>query len=205
MELNSPNLACVRAKNEVTRFAIDRFGRPSEWRRSLLLANLPAPRLRTYTDVPAVIGDAIIGEERTRLCSRILRSTHNAKLSQILRERRGLSGNPDIISAALTQEEQHQLILTLTDREILAYIDELIAAQEIIVATAERRVSKTYAFTGPGDKKCEISSLGIRSLLDEPTVEFTARIVKAYNDLGFDEDLSWRLRGYEGQNREQSI
>lgn len=148
-----------RSKDALNRFIFDSFGPPSEWSKPILYIHRVGkwPNGRPYYDLPALIGDCLIGEERRQLLLRCIQSKHNSFLMQCL-ERAGKSQNsPTEITRNLTTEEQHQLLLLIPDHDLVDHLDELIAKREIRIPPAESRKVKTYTH-GPSRDTISVTS-----------------------------------------------
>lgn len=196
-----------RSKDALTRFILDSFGSPSEWHKPLLSIHRVGrwPNGRPYYDLPALIGDCLVGEDRRQLVLRCILSRHNTFITQSLRQAGKGQSSPVEVTNTLTPEEQHQLLLLLPDHDLVLHIDELVAKRNIRVPPAELRKSKTYAYGPPRDTGSHLSSLGIRSTGHPPVIELAATIWSTYESLGMTDDLSWRLRGHEGTTVHHSV
>ena len=196
--------ACFKA---YTRFFLDRFGSPGEWHGPLVWNNRAGkwPNGRPYYDLPAVIGDCILGTERQTLCTRALRSPHNTRLAAIVNETKSFRDRPEKVASYLSPEEQHQLLLVVPDRDLINLIDELVYCREIKIPPSELRRPKTYAYGRSRDTKSELSSLGLRSTGHPPVIELAASIWNTYKRLGAADDLSWRVRGHGGTSIRHSV
>ncbi|MFA6132762.1 MAG: hypothetical protein WC869_01945 [Phycisphaerae bacterium] len=188
---------CFRAFSSFMRYAHDNIGPRSEWSDAILDIHTSKrwPSGRKYADIPAIIGDCIIGEERSTLLATLLRSGQAAVLNPIIREKRQLSGSPDKVSCGLTPEEQHQLLLLLPDQELVRAIDETVAAGQIKIPPSElRRPTTSCQLWNSRDCRSVLSSLGLRSTSQSPTIEMSARVWNSYEKLGKTEDLMWTVR-----------
>lgn len=198
---------CTRALTAYYRHMADNWGEPSEWKMSLLL--IPGrnrrPDGRRYVDLPAVLGDCLIGSELATLCRRALRSTHNSQLIRSLQEANCVIGNPDALAEALEPEEQHQLLLLLPDKDLVHMIDELVWRGAIAIPASEVRKPKTYVRKLSRDSCSQLSSLGIRSTGHPPVVGLSALVWSTYASLDLIDDLVWRVRGHAGTTLRHSV
>lgn len=197
----------TKALTTFVRHLQDSFGLPSEWHRPLMWIYRRGkwPNGRPYFDLPAVLADCIIGRDREVLCLRALRSSHNMRLSAVIREAKNVEGSPEKITSALSPEEQHQLLLLLTDKDIVNLVDELVCRKEIRIPPSELRKPKTYAYGKVRDNDSQLSSLGMRSTGHPPIIELAALIWNAYTELGITNDLAWRVRGHIGTSLRHSV
>ncbi len=196
-----------RSKDSILHSILDLFGPPSEWDTRIMGISRMGkwPNGRPYYDLPAIIGDCIIGKERTNLLIRCLRSPSNSILMNALSGSRRKAENPKALAEGLTAAEQHQLLLLITDRDLVGYIDELIAKKEILIPPAEMRSKKTYAIDYYRDTASGLSSLGIRSRAHPAVLELASAVWSTYETLGILDDLLWRLRGREGTTLRHSV
>jgi hypothetical protein len=204
-QFNSPFQAGL---NAAMRHIVDNFGPPSEWHKPLLYINRidKWPNGRPFADIPAIIGDCIVGAERTALISRSLRSEHNALLTSVARNAGRDAGRPDELANSFSPEEQHQFLLLLPDETIVRFLDELIACGDISIPPSESRIAKTYKYgVKPRDETSWLSNLGIRSVLHSPVIELADSIWSSYEALKQTDDLRWRLRELEAPTPQHSV
>lgn len=196
-----------QARDSIVDFIIDTMGPPSEWDRPIRLISRHGkwPNGRPYTDLPAVIGDCIIGQERTRLLARCIRSNYNSMLLFHVPNGKKINKSPEEIADSLTAEEQHQLLLMLSDEDLVSFIDELIIKRDIVIPPSELRTPKTYSPGLPKDVGTCLSSLGIRSLSHPPVVELAASIWSTYESLSLLDELQWRLRNHKAPTVRHSV
>jgi hypothetical protein len=145
VDLEQHKNECRRARDSYVRHAFDRWGTPSEWSLALLsFGNGDKwPSGRPYVDLPAVIGDCLIGEERTTLCMRALRSPHNQLLTNVLRASGRRAAPPGDAVQQLSPEAQHQLLLLLPDKDLVGMVDEAVRCKDIRIPPSEVRRVKT--------------------------------------------------------------
>ena len=185
---------CTQAVNSFRRHLSDHFGPASEWQKAILTSEVHGrwPNGRPYFDLPAVIGDCIVGAERSAACQIALRSPRFSLLSVVVERAKGIKGGPDQLVAKLSPEEQHQLLLMLPDKELIEIVDALVFQKTIKIPPSELRHPKTYSPGWPKDTKTQLSSLGLRSNGHPPIIELAALIWTAYERLGQTDDLAWR-------------
>jgi len=203
-QFNTPLQA---AHNSVTRHILDAFGQPSEWHKPLLYIHRIEkwPNGRPFFDLPAIIGDCILASERTALLNRAVRSEHNTLLLNAVRNLGKQMRRPEELAQSLTPEEQHQLLLLLPDASLVRFLDELIAAQDIVIPPSESRTRKTYTYGPTRDTSSRVTSLGIRSRAHPPVIELSGAIWSTYAALNQIDDLRWRLREHEGSTPRHSV
>ncbi|MCB2144908.1 MAG: hypothetical protein KQI81_00435 [Deltaproteobacteria bacterium] len=185
----------------------DHFGPESEWEKPLLLIHRTGKwqHGRPYHDLPTIIGDCIIGPERQNLLKRALKSKYFEFLNKTLREKYGNDIPQLDLVNYLSPEAQHQALLLLPDRDLIYFIDELVANKVILIPPAELRTRITYVY-GPDLKlKSSLSSLGIRSCIYPAVIELASTIWSTYESLGQNDDLSWRLRKTDLSGLKHSI
>jgi hypothetical protein len=199
--------SCTQALNAMGRHLADRLGPASEWRRAILGADRKTkwPSGRPYYDLPAAIGDCILGRERSAACLKALRSSYYQRLWALIERAKGIRGDPDQLVSKLSAEEQHQLLLVLPDKQLIEIVDALVSQKTIKIPPSEHRQPKTYAPGWPSDTRTQLSALGLRSNGHPPIVELAAQIWNAYERLGLTDDLAWRVRNHEGSTLRHSI
>lgn len=201
VKLNEYDGSFKRARDVIARRIIDNFGPPSEWDFPLLYSYRKDkwPDGRPYNDLPAVISDCIIGEERHQLCLRVLKSKYNPEITSILQKTRDIRGTPEQLVRELSPEEQHQLLLLIKDSDLVDFIDDLIGKKQIHIPASELRVARTYRYGRSSDRTSSMSSLGIRSTSRHiAPIELGSSVWNIYERLGLLDDLAWRVRSHGG-------
>lgn len=189
------------------RSILDSFGRQSEWDYAIehIYRRDKWPNGRPFVDLPAIIGDCILGKERSSLLLSFFRSSHTSVLSKCLGATGRRIGEPVSMTAALAPEEQHQLLLVLPDRDIVRHIDLMVASKDIKIPPPEVRKTKMYVYRLSRDTGSCLSSLGIRSTSHAPVIELAAAIWSTYESMGLADDLGWRLRSHKGTTPHHSV
>lgn len=207
VELDQYKSIITNSMLAIQRVIRDDLGPPSEWHRPILrISNNDSGQFyRSCTDLPFIISDCIIGDDRNKLCLRALRSTHNKLLNSAVFEAKHLKGRPEDIVAGLTQEGLHQLLLMLPDTVLIEFIDELVSSKEIKIPPSEVRTSKTPRLKLSNEYDIELSSLGIRYKSHPPVITLASHIWNTYEQLGKLEDISWRVRSHTGSTLRHSI
>lgn len=206
VNLEPYNSTLRTAELAISRCLTDNFGPASEWHWPILEIDYQTERntIRPYKDLPAILSDCIVDSERSALCLRALRSPNNGMIQRILAETKNLTGSPEHIVSNLTAEEQHQLLLLISDRDLINYIDELVSSKTIKIPPSELRTTKSFNYTSR-DIESELSSLGLRSPGHPPVIKLSALICNTYDELGITEDLAWRIRGHSGTTLRHSV
>jgi hypothetical protein len=187
------------------------FGPISEWFR-LLAFRVHDERWSTgreYYDLPVLLADCVVGKERTALLSRAIRSPdgqfiQNALLSSTEGQRnRGRS--PEDLAASVPAESQLQLLLLLSDRDLVRLVDESVADRAIRIPLGETRSSKSSPPAGFRDADSCLSSMGLQSCHTPALVNLVSLILRAYaiNDLCT--DLAWKIRATTSAPIAQSL
>lgn len=192
--------AAKSAGRAIARFLADKWGPAWEWHVPLLRLKQKekCPSGRPFNDLPALISDCVIGDERMCLTSRALRSRHSPVIASAVRKAYNIAGSPEEAAERLSAEEQHQVLLLLPDQELVACIDELVSEKQIRIPPSELRSPRTYTFGSRSGNSSLLSSLGLRSVGHPPPIGFAGRLWNAYSVLGLLEDLDWRLRDHGG-------
>jgi hypothetical protein len=203
--LESPKLPVVQAYTTLKRSFRDKFGKASEWHGALAGLHRGKSRLpgRNLYNLPVLIADCIIGMERTRLLERVIASQSGPAVRKAIAEcpraKQAASGTPGEIAARFSADEQLQLLMVVTDREIASYLDDCILNGVFDIPVSESRAPKSrptqFSFL---DTKSELSSLGVRSVQPAPLAFLCSVLWKAYADSDMSDDLAWRLRAGSG-------
>jgi hypothetical protein len=201
VQLRQPDDDVKHAGDAVVRLIEDSFGPRSEWDWPILWIYREGkwPNGRPFYDIPAVLADCIIGEERQHLLYRALKSPYNGVIVEALRRQRGLQGSPEILVATTSPAEQHQLLLLLRDDDLIAQVDESIARREIRIPASELRSARTYRPGHSSDCPSRLSCLGIRTSSHPAPLELGATLWNTYNELGDLRELEWRVRNHAGE------
>lgn len=94
------------------------------------------------SDMLAFLGDCVVGEDRTRLLSRVFKSSNREYLQQGF----SLKGDPDSLARSFGEAEQLQLLLLVDDITIDRLLDESVSGGLIDVPRGEvRRVERSRA------------------------------------------------------------
>ena len=109
VELQQYNSECLKMKFSIKKFLLDSFDVPSEWGKALRLFMkqqnyLPSRRFR---DMPLVIGECLIGPERSRMLLRSLQSEYNSVLINELKKSKRHFKSLETTVQGLSPEEQH--------------------------------------------------------------------------------------------------
>jgi hypothetical protein len=203
-QFDSQQLAAYRT---IWRLLNDRSGPASQWGGQLerLASNGNQPSGRPYADMPALIGDCVVGTELPALLKAALRSHSGQALRDGLALATGMRGSPDDLAVRLSREEMQQLILMLPDIEIVRFLDDLIVLREIDIPPSELRGAKTYALMHHFDGRSQLSCLGARSTNHPPIVQLYAEICNTYQKLGLADELVWRVRQGNSSSLEHAV
>ena len=196
-----------KAQEAVLRSMSDSVGPPSEWDSAIerMYRGDTWLNAKAFVDLPTIIGDCILGKERSSLLLSFFRSSHNSVLIKCLAATGRRIGDPVSMTAELSPEEQHQLLLVLPDADIVRHIDLMIATKEIKIPPAEVRQTKTYVYGPSRYRGSCLSSLGISCTRHAPVIELGAAIWSTYESMGMADDLGWRIRGHEGTTPHHSV
>ena len=166
VKLDRPAVPFVRARREIRRQLGDAFGRPSEWDTVLSKLNRPSDTYeQDYADLLETVAQCTVGTERTVLVAAALRGPEESKLREVIaasRKRKDLDAPAETIAARLSPEEQLQLLMLLTDAQLVETIDDAILKRDLRIPLGEIRYS-AQSFVLSSQNKCELSILGIRS------------------------------------------
>ena len=181
------------------------FGQKSQWRYTLIGKQHQDiyPYGRKYYDIPTLIGDCILDQERLILLSEILSTAYGRNIRNIIsmnQRTKSFSERSSIeVSKLLSYSEQLQLILIIPDDILLRIIDDCVKIKKIYIPPSETRSSKhTQEKQRLLDENCELSSLGIRSSKYNPSLMLAHLIWDSYEKKNLESELLWRLRGKAG-------
>lgn len=205
VKLLPPSVPIVEAFARIDKALVDREGPPSEWASVLTWLHRgpnPCPT-RAYVDLPMFLGDCILGEERTLLVERALgdgrRDLLRSLCSRPPRHKADGTGSPSELAHRLPPEAQLQLLLVLTDQNLINLVDEAVYERRIKVPLGEHRRCHYLPPHRGGDTGSELSSLGLRSIRNDQIVNLTSALWRAYQACGLINELEWRVRSDAGQ------
>ena len=200
------------ARDSLRKVLEKEFTDPAQWVTvlSALDRNGKWPFGRRYYDIAVLIGDCIVGRERASLVTKALAGHERAFLRQTLgdtsRGKTIATGSPAQVVERLTGEEQHHLLLTLSDLSLIQLLDQAIDNGELIVPANEVRSAR---FAPPqisfADSASELSSLGIRSCNCNPFELLATLVLHAYRIENKMNELEWHLRQFNATNIGASI
>lgn len=197
VELMDANVPVITAISAIRQFMHEAEGPPSEWD-WILEMSLRGSKSRAYVDIPAVLGDCIVGSERTVLLAAALGSKHGPTLRKILaappRKARDADGPADTLSARQSPEAQLQLLLVLPDKDLVSLIDNAVLSRTIKIPLGETREVFGGVVRLHRDSVSELSALGIRSAKRDAIVNLTSAVWRAYQTLGLSTELEWKVR-----------
>jgi len=196
--IREPSVPVVDAFSRIKNALVTESGSASEWVETLA-AYLHGPTPRHYVDLPAFIADCIVGTDRSVLLETALNGSRGKDLRGILsvqpRSKRDASGPARAVARNTQPEAQLQLLLALSDTEIVGLIDDAVLSRAIKIPLGETREVIYSTPRHTRDLSSELSALGIRSAKQAPAVNLTSAIWRAYQLLGLSSELEWRVRG----------
>jgi len=212
VSLLPPDIPVVAAFSAINKALIDHYGPPSEWAQCLPWTHRGAGRRsegRRYVNLPILIAEAVIGEERIALVEAALQSAARDSLVKALTGLPRWAGkelkSPSEITSSLDSEEQLQLLLVLPDSTLVSLMDDLAQNKRISIAPGEIRIAKAIPPKKPSDALAQLGPLGVRSCKENPVVALTSVISRAYRSEGLDTDLAWRVGNHSNASLEQSL
>lgn len=200
-----PNIPPVMIYRLLDEVAKRELGHPSDLNAYLLclLRDEDITTARKYYDLPVFIADSILGTERRNLVERGLSGKSAAFLREVIglppRKKATAYGSPEDVANRLSPEEQLQLLLTLTDSELINLIDDCVISGAIQIPAKEvRRARQLPPKLYYADSRSELSALGLRSNFGDPVIALTSLIWDEYEKSGNLNELDWRLRTQPG-------
>jgi hypothetical protein len=183
-----------------------KYGPPSEWQFVLDRLHCRNGWItgRPYYDLPVVIGDCFLDEERTKLLVAALMGPHSELLRKALsrspRKKSDGSGPAAELASRLSPAAQLELLMLMSDAALIELLDSCIDNQILKIPLGEVRSAKLRPPTiRHRDSRTEVSSLGVRSPRENPIVHLSATVWRAYEHCGLMTELEWRVHGDSGR------
>lgn len=189
VKLLPPRIPAINWFDDIKNHLTESIGPASEWHSSLrdLARDKAGTEGRLYYDLPVILAEAIVGDERTTLLARALRGPNGDTLRKTLerspRKKTDGLGTPEEMVTHYSPEEQHQLLLVLSDEHLVQLLDDAIIDDAIKVPIGECRTTKVRPpHAHHEDRPSAISSLGIRSYRKPAPANLVAEILSAYKE-----------------------
>lgn len=200
VELLPPDIVLTNVAHQINDILRDKLGPCSEWDHALTNRYLKRLDSETksleYADLPILIADCIIGDERSELVEEVLKCKERSYINDVLDSALGESlkqESPKEIARKLSAEEQLQLLLILKDELIIRLIDESTAKGLVKVSLGQIRVAKQEVSLSSLSSNCELSRLGLRSIKEHPITTLALLTYKAYSENDSINEMNWRL------------
>jgi hypothetical protein len=198
VKLIAPRIAVIEALDAIERKMRDSLGPASEWFEPIARLHRKGRWAdgRPYIDLPILVADGLIGKDRTTLTAFGLRSNKGDVLRSILRQtvgKGGAEGDPNAVAERLTPEQQLQLMMVLPDETVVSLIDEVVTGGAVRIPIGEIRSGRQSPPHETKDSACELSGLGVRSVLGNQVINLVSTISRTYNEEGDVNELQWRL------------
>lgn len=208
--LNPPQIPLVEAYAQLDKLASHTWQTESHWQDGLAsqgLENSESWPIRSA--LPTFIGDCLVGADRAALFIRALASSHAEALRPVLEAKAGQKarGRPEAIASSLTEDEQLQVLLTLSDGHLKRVIDDLVWAGEIIVPPDEVRQIDPYKLVHLGIYErgsLELSTLGMRDNRHNALLLLRHLTLQAYEG-SHRLDLDWLLKKSPEQSTDEAL
>lgn len=204
--LRPPPIPLTRAYGELETILVREDGPESEWEGSVMRLHRHNrwPRGRPYFDLPALIGDSVFGDERTALVEAALAGSEGPFLRAVLgtppRKRRTAEGTARQVAERLGEADQLQLLLLLSDQQLIHLLDRAAWSTGLTLPPQEVRTPK---LSPPRlrslDASAELSVFGVRAARPVPLASFVSSIWDSYEKRGVLDELGWRLTRRVGQ------
>jgi hypothetical protein len=197
VEMLQPSATVLDILARIKKALFDHVGPSSEWA-SALSWLIHEDRFRRYVDLVPLIADCIPGRDRTTLLEMALHTPHKEMLRAILalppRQDSDAAGPAAVIASRLSSDAQLQLLLSLSDKDLVGLIDEAVFSKAIRIPIGEIR---EITYTSPrhsSDSGSQLSALGLRSVEEPAVVNLVSSIRRSYQLLGLGGELDWRVR-----------
>lgn len=157
VRLLQTRLPFITARSEMRSVANDRLGKQQHWPmifEEIALGAVPTLNLepRKYYNLPTVVAECVVAGELDSLVVLALSQFTSPRLRDTLRLRgyKDLaSATPKEIADRLSIAEKIQLLLVLSDSDLVRTLDHAIWADKIMVAQSEVRTAKLRAVQSP--------------------------------------------------------
>jgi hypothetical protein len=200
--LRPPSVPPVRALQSLRSICEAELGPASDWRFEQLCRPPVVNDIRQFYDLPATVAEALTEDERRYLLFSLLGSDQGPAIRSIIAEKAGRDqsrGSPAEVGARLEDASRLQLLLSLSNTELVRLTDHAIVSAGIRVPLYERRSANIRPPRTPEDLSTDISVFGVRSRHRDPLLHTMAVIWRAYESTGHLEELGWRLRKRAGE------
>lgn len=195
-----PDIPVVDIFGDLHNESIRRSGPASDWHDVLrrLHRRSQSPKISRYHDMIPLVGDTIVGKERTRLLIAALESPNRKWLREVLssspHRKKDAIGPAQQVVARLTEAEKLQMLLLLNDDDLVALIDSCVLDRHIQIPSNELRTPQVRNNKlNPWDSYGELSSFGLRADRRYPLVVLMSAIWRMYESQDLLDELSWKL------------
>jgi hypothetical protein len=155
-------------------------------------------RAREYYDLLALIADAVSDAEKQQLVTEALSGKSGNVLRECIRSAKGKSfekAPSDSLADKLSGSSKVQLLMVLTDGELVELIDKTVFRGQIkIPATETRRSRLIPPKLSSYDLPSTLSILGVRPERERPILFLTSTIWREYKKAGQLTELAWRCQ-----------
>ncbi|MBD1939451.1 hypothetical protein [Microcoleus sp. FACHB-68] len=200
--LDVPDIPLVQAYSQISSIAKDEIGYASPWGRAFAteISLVDGSDSFNWTALPMLLADCIPGKERTQLLAFALNSNQKVFIRETLKKyslKTELNrGNSEEVASKMQPWEQLQILLSISDTDLVSLIDEACNCGVLNIPLSEVRRPKMFPLrvTISKTQTLELKSRGIRLSGDSPSVKLTRLLVESYTESGELSDLSWKIR-----------
>ncbi|GAA3019243.1 hypothetical protein [Streptosporangium longisporum] len=160
--------------------------------------------------LPWLVASGLTSYERRALLASLLAQGSNGlrKQANLLLDRGASRKAPSDLAAGVSDAELLQLILIVSNAEIICHLEQLVDDGEIVLGPSETRypIRNRHAEGGYFNSQAELSRLGIRFRPRQnwTSLQLTTFLLALY-DGPLKEDLSWALRNETGKNVQDQL
>ena len=173
----------------------------SEWKHALdIIYFIKAERelgIR-YNDIAALLGDCITEKGKKILLEEAFKTPKSRELRKTIsnspQKTSLIKGTPAETVSCLKSEELFQLLLTLSDKELIFLIENCLDRRILRIPVGQIRVAKRIPNLSSLSAPTELSCFGLRSTKSQPSVVLMRMIEQIYMNCGKLSDLRWRLK-----------
>lgn len=187
--------------HQISDILFETFNHKSDWESVLNLICFRKVKKELglmYNDIAALIGDCITEKEMKILLEEALKTPKSQELRKIIsnspQKASLIKSTPSLIANCLESAEQFQLLLILSDKELISLIENCLDRRMLRIPVGQIREAKHIPNLSSLAATTELSCFGLRSTKNEPSVVLMGMIEQIYINCGRHSDLRWRLK-----------
>jgi hypothetical protein len=202
VELDIPDIAIVQAYRQISLIAREEIGYAASWGQAFAteISLVDSSDTFNWTALPILVADCVLGKERTHLLTFALNSNQKGFIRETLKQYslnvELIKGSSCDVASRMQPWEQLQILLSISDNDLVSLIDEACNCGVLNIPLSEVRRPKMYSsrMTVSGTQQLELKNLGIRISDDTLSVKLTRLLAESYTESGELPDLLWKIR-----------